>query len=54
LDEWKTEAARLKAKVSGARADAQPELNKQIQALDGEVEEGKVKLAGIADASEEA
>lgn len=52
LDEWQAEVDKLKAKASGASADAQLELNKQIEALKGKIEEGKTKLAEIADASE--
>jgi len=54
LDEWTAEVDKLKAKASGASADAQLELNKQIEALEGKIEEGKTKLTEIADASEDA
>ena len=54
LDEWKAEVDKLKAKASGASADAQLELHKQIEAREGKIEEGKTKLAEIADASEDA
>lgn len=54
LDEWQAEVDKLKAQASGASADAQMELNKQIEALEGKIEEGKTKLAEIADASEDA
>lgn len=54
LDEWQAEVDKLKAKASGASADAQLELNKEIEALEGKIEEGKTKLAEIADASEDA
>lgn len=53
LDEWKAEVDKLKAKASGGSADAQLALNKQIDALEGKIEEGKTKLAAIADASED-
>ncbi|HKJ60636.1 MAG TPA: hypothetical protein VKA94_01380 [Hyphomicrobiales bacterium] len=53
LDEWNAEVDNLKAKASGAKADVQLGLNKQIKALEGEIEDGKAKLAEIADASEE-
>jgi len=53
LDEWKAEVDKLKAKASGASADAQLELNKQTEALESKIEGGKVKLAEIADASED-
>ena len=41
MDEWKAEVDKLKAKASGATTDAQMELNKQIEALEGKIEEGK-------------
>jgi hypothetical protein len=53
LDEWKAEVDKLKAKASGGSIDAQLALNKQIEALEGNVEKGKAKLAEIAAASEE-
>ena len=54
LDEWKAQVDKLKAKASGADAEAELELNKQIEALESKIESGKTKLAEIADASEEA
>jgi chromosome segregation ATPase len=54
LDEWKAEVDKLKAKASGASADAQLELKKQIKVLEGKLEEGKTNLAEIADAREDA
>jgi len=54
LDEWKAEIDKLKARASGASADAQLKLNKEIEALEGKLEGGKTKLAKIADASEDA
>ena len=54
LDEWKAEVDKLKAKASGASADAQLELNRKTEALEGMIEEGKSKLAEVADASEDA
>jgi len=53
LDEWKAEIEKLTAKAAGAGAEAQLELNKQIEALKGRLEEGKTKLAEIANASAE-
>ena len=52
LDTWKAEVDKLKAKASEASADAQLELNKQIEALEGKIEEGEVKLAEISEASD--
>lgn len=50
LDEWKAQVDKHKANASGASADAQMELNKQIEAFEGKIEKGKAKLADIADA----
>jgi chromosome segregation ATPase len=54
LDKWKAEISMMKAKASVVSADAQLQFNKQIAALEGKIEEGKVKLSEIADASEDA
>jgi len=54
LDEWEAEVDKLKAKASGASADAQLELNKEIEELEGKIEQGKAKLAELADTSEDA
>jgi len=53
LDEWKAEVDKLKAKASGASADVQLDLNKLIKELEGKVDEGKAKLAEIAQAGED-
>ncbi len=53
LDEWKAEVDKLKAQITGASADAQLELNELIKSLEGKVEEGKAKLAELANASED-
>ncbi len=52
LDEWKAEVTKLKAKASGASADVQLDMNKQIKVLERSIEEGKAKLSEIAEASE--
>ena len=54
LDEWKAEVGKLKAKTAGFSADVQLELNKQIETLKTKIEDGKAKLAQVADASEDA
>jgi hypothetical protein len=54
LDEWKAQLDLLKAKASGASADAQLELNKRLEALEDKIGEGKSKLSELADAGEEA
>ena len=54
LDEWKAELEKLRARASGASADAQIEMNKQLDALKNKIEDGKCKLAELAEASDEA
>lgn len=54
LDEWKAEVDKLKAKASGASADVQLDMNKQIKVLERSIEEGKAKLSELAEASEDA
>lgn len=54
LDEWRAEVDKLKAKASGASADAQLELNREIEALEGRIEQGRVKIAELAAASDDA
>lgn len=54
LDEWKAEIAKLRAQASGASADAELELNRQIGSLEDRIEEGKSKLDDVADTSENA
>jgi predicted nucleic acid-binding Zn-ribbon protein len=54
LDEWEAEVEGFKAKSCGASANAQLELNKEISALKGKIEQGKTKLAEIESASEDA
>jgi flagellar biosynthesis chaperone FliJ len=54
LDEWKAEVDKLKAKGSGASADVQLDMNKQIRVLEGRIEDGKAKLSELTEASEDA
>ena len=54
LDEWKADVDKLRAKASKASADAQLTMNKQVDALDRKIEEGKVKLSELARSSEDA
>jgi hypothetical protein len=53
LDVWKAEAAKLKARAAGAKADAQIELKKHLKELDHGMQEASGKLAELAAASEE-
>jgi chromosome segregation ATPase len=53
LDEWKADVDKLKARASGASADAQLELNAQIKALKAKIDEGKAKLSALAAAGED-
>ncbi len=54
LDEWRAEVAKLRAKASGARADAQLEMNEKIKVFESRIEEGKAKLSQLADSSDDA
>lgn len=54
LDEWKADLDKLKAKASRASADAQLKLNKELNKLEGRIEDGKTKLAELAGAGEDA
>jgi 23S rRNA pseudoU1915 N3-methylase RlmH len=54
LDEWKAEVDKLKAKASGASADAQLVMNKKIKALESKIEEGTAKLLALSEAGENA
>lgn len=54
LDEMAAEFDKLKAKVAGAGADAQLELNQQIEALQSQMNEAKNKLAELAEAGDDA
>ena len=54
LDQWKADIDKLKAKASGAGADAKLEMNKQIKSLENKLNDGKQRLAALAGASGEA
>ena len=54
LDEWDADINALQAKFSGASADAQIELNKQIDNLRSERNDMKQKYEDLKSASEEA
>lgn len=54
LDQWKAQIDLLKAKASAASADAQLEMNKQINTLESKIDDGKAKLSALTDASEDA
>lgn len=54
LDEWKADIAKLKAKASGAKADAQIAMNKQVEALERKLQDAQAKLSELAEASEDA
>jgi hypothetical protein len=53
LDEWKAEVDLLKAKASGASANAKLKLNQQVKDLEAKIGQGKAKVAELANASEE-
>lgn len=50
LDELKADLAKLKARASGASADGQLKLNKEMDVLEEKLKEGKTRLAELADA----
>ena len=54
LDEWKADADKLRAKASGASADAKLHLDQQVKNLEFKVAAGQAKLAEVTNASEEA
>jgi len=53
LDEWKAEVETHKATMHAASPDAQSDMKRMIEGLEGRFESGKSKLAQIADANEE-
>jgi|GEM_PF-2392782 len=54
LREWRAEVDKLKAKASGASADVQLDINRQIRLLEHDIEEAKAKLSEMAAAGEDA
>ncbi len=54
LDEREADIAKLKAKASWAKADAQIAMNKQIEAIDLGLEDAQAKLSGRFEVSEAA
>lgn len=54
LNEWDADIEALKAKASGASADARMELNKQIQELESEQNEMKQRYEKLKTASDDA
>ena len=53
LDEWNADLDKLKAQAAGASADAQLQLNQQVEALQPYVDQAKAKLAALGDATED-
>ncbi|QIR77050.1 coiled coil domain-containing protein [Sulfurospirillum diekertiae] len=53
FDTCKAQVDKFKAEASGASANAQIEMHKQIKQLEEKMSEGKTKLQELADASEE-
>jgi len=54
LNDWKADLDALKEKAKGASADLQAEYNEKIKELEPKIAEGKVKLAELADAADDA
>ncbi len=53
LDEWRAEVDKLEAQARGASADAQIELNEQIEALQSKIDDGKSKLGALVEKAKE-
>ena len=53
LDEWNADLDKLKAKATGASADAQLQLNQQVEALQPYIDQAKAKLAALGDVTED-
>lgn len=54
LDEWMAMVDQLKAKATKVAADARLEMNRQIQAIESRIKEGRAKLTELEAASEDA
>jgi hypothetical protein len=54
LDAWKAELALLKARASGAGADAQLELKRQAEELDHHMQDAGARLGELGAAGEDA
>jgi hypothetical protein len=54
LKQWKADLEKIKAKASNAGADAQLQVNKQVKALEVKLDQGKDRLAAMADAGGDA
>ena len=54
LDEWRAELDRMRARMSGASADAKLEFEREAEVLEGKIEAGKKKLSELGDASDHA
>ncbi|MDD2369329.1 MAG: hypothetical protein PHQ90_08510 [Sulfuricurvum sp.] len=50
---WKAEIDTLKAKSSMASADVQIEMNKHITMLEKKIDEGKLKLSNLIEATDD-
>jgi len=54
LDAWKADIAKLKAKASTAKADAQTKMNEDIEKIDNKIKEAGTKLEKLAETGEDA
>ena len=54
IDEWKAEAAKLRAKAEGASADAQLEWKREVDEIEREIERAEDRLSELRDASGDA
>lgn len=54
LDGWKAELERLRARAAQADADARIRIQEEAENLERQIEEGRVRLAELAEASGDA
>lgn len=54
IEEWKAEAAKLRAKAEGASADAQLEWKREVDEIEDEIGRAEERLAELRDASGDA
>jgi hypothetical protein len=53
LDEWRADFDKLKARASGASADRQLDISRNLKVLERKIEEGRGKLSEISRYSED-
>jgi len=54
IDEWKADAAKMRAKAEGASADAQLEWKREVDEIEAEIERAEHRLSELRDAGGDA